>query len=152
MQQLNLPSFGFRTRDDGKNRKIFDDIRKKWVSLTPEEWVRQHLVRYMVEYKNYPPGLINIEKEFQLNKTKKRADIVVFNRSAQAVFILECKAPHIKISPNTFEQVLNYFIGIRARFIAVSNGITHFCIEVQQDGGYNTLESFPTYENIMQNT
>ena len=108
MQQLNLPNYPFRITKNEKHTLIFDDIRKKEIVLTPEEWVRQHFVQYLIQEKNYPVSLIAIEKQLTINNRKKRTDILLFSKNGTPDIIVECKAPHIKINQDTFDQTARY--------------------------------------------
>ena len=105
---------------------IFDEIRKKFIILTPEEWVRQHVIRYLVLDKNYPVSHISVEKQLKLHKTVKRYDIVVYNRDGGIELIVECKAPNIKISQDTFDQIARYNFVLRANLLMVTNGYEHY--------------------------
>ena len=126
MQALNFPKFSFRFKNSENKVSIFDAIRKKFVILQPEEWVRQHCVHYLIEVKGYPKSLINVEKELKINDLKKRYDIVVFNPNGSIHLIVECKAPKIKISQDTFDQVARYNLALKASFLMVTNGLNHY--------------------------
>ncbi|WP_339611559.1 type I restriction enzyme HsdR N-terminal domain-containing protein, partial [uncultured Planktosalinus sp.] len=108
MQQLHFPAYSFRFKSSKNKISIFDEIRKKFIVLTPEEWVRQHVVQFLIREKKYPKNHINIEKELLLNHTKKRYDIVVFNRDGSIEVVIECKAPTVAITQETFDQVARY--------------------------------------------
>ena len=110
MQNLNLPPCSLTIKNGFQNKYIFDIIRKKYIVLTPEEWVRQHFVHYLIDYKHYPPGLMRTENGLKLYNTIKRSDIVIYNRNAEAVALVECKAPEVKISQSTFDQIARYNI------------------------------------------
>ena len=112
MEKLNLPEYDFRIRKEGQRTQIFDPFRKRYVALTPEEWVRQHILQFLVEEKSYPKGLISVEKSMKLNQQNKRADIVIHSRSGEAVMLIECKSPGVKLSQETFDQVARYNIVI----------------------------------------
>jgi hypothetical protein len=146
--KLNLPVSAFEFRDHDGNKEILDTIRKQWIVLTPEEWVRQHMVRYLTEHLNYSTGLTAIEKGFDLNGIPYRADIVTYDRSGTAILAVECKAPGVKINQKTFDQIGQYNKVIQAKYLVVTNGLTHFCVSVDHSlGQWKQLERIPTYES-----
>ena len=123
MQHLNFQQYTFRFKNSENKVAIFDEIRKKFIILQPEEWVRQHCVQYLIQHKNYPKSLINVEKELILNDLKKRYDIVVFNPNGSIFLIVECKAPEIKINQSTFDQVAQYNLKLKKeKNVNVSGG------------------------------
>lgn len=126
MQPLNFPSYTFRVKNRENRTLIFDEIRKKFVVLTPEEWVRQHVVQFLNKEKKYPLSYINVEKQIKLNGLNKRYDIVVFNQKGQLHLLIECKAPDINISQATFDQIAQYNFKLHAKYLMVTNGLTHF--------------------------
>lgn len=126
MQRLNFPSYTFRVKNSENRTLIFDEIRKKFVVLTPEEWVRQHVVQFLIQEKNYPMSHINVEKQITLNGLKKRYDIVVFKPNGELNVLVECKAPEITISQMTFDQIAQYNFKLNATYLMVTNGFTHF--------------------------
>ncbi len=115
-------------RDQDGTTEILDSIRKQWLVLTPEEWVRQHTVRYLNEHLGYPAGLTAIEKGFYLNGIPYRADIVCYDRSGAALLAVECKAPEVKLGQMTFDQIGQYNKVILAKYLVVTNGLTHYCV------------------------
>lgn len=147
MMDLNLPSFPFKVlRKEGK-LVIFDPIRKKYLSLTPEEWVRQHFIRYLIEYYDYPRALIRTEMGLQYNQMARRSDIVVYGRDGLPCMIVECKAPDVRICRDTFEQVAAYNKVLKARYLVVTNGINHFCCAIDfEKNRYEFLKEIPQYE------
>lgn len=148
MQQLNFPSFNFRFKNSENKVAIFDEIRKKFIILTPEEWVRQHVVRFLLEEKKYPKSYINVEKLLKINDLKKRYDIVVYNPDGSIFILVECKAPEIKISQNTFDQIARYNLTLKAQFLMVTNGHNHyFCQMDFENEKYQFLRELPDYEN-----
>ena len=147
MKRLNLPTYSFNIKSDGKRRLIFDPCRSKWVSLTPEEWVRQHIVRYFTEELDYPQGLIATEMAIDLNSRLRRCDIVVHNRKGSPAMIVECKAPGITLSQNSFDQVNQYNWALGVPFLVVSNGIQHFCLE-RQNEAFIFRDSFPGFDQL----
>lgn len=146
MIKLNFPTYSFRFKNSENKVSIFDAIRKKFVILQPEEWVRQHCVQYLIEVKNYPKSLINVEKELKVNDLKKRYDIVVFNPDGTIHLIVECKAPKIKINQAAFDQVARYNLVLNATFLMVTNGINHYyCAMDFEAERYHFLEDIPNY-------
>ena len=128
MQKLNLPNYTFKLKSNEKHTLIFDDIRKKNVVLTPEEWVRQHFVQYLIQEKNYPISLIALEKQLTINNRKKRTDILIFSPNGTPDIIVECKAPQIKINQDTFDQIARYNLKLNANFLIVTNGLQHITV------------------------
>lgn len=125
---------------------IFDEIRKKWLVLTPEEWVRQHVVRYLTEEKKYPSTLIELEKQIELNGLTKRCDVIVNNRFGKPVMIIECKASSVVITQDTFDQAIRYNMTLKVPFLFLTNGIKHFCFEVKENNPPVFLKGIPEYE------
>lgn len=152
MQPLNLPTYNFRIKSSENKFAIFDIIRKKYVVLTPEEWVRQHLIHYLIEEKNYPISLIAVEKKVTINKLTKRTDILIFNSAGLPEIIVECKAPSIKINQDTFDQIALYNLKLEAKYLIVSNGLEHFfCSMDAKNECYLFLENIPNYLDIKKN-
>ena len=123
---LNFPTYDFRLKNSENNTLIFDVIRKKFVVLQPEEWVRQHVVKYLMNDKNYPQSLINVEKQLTVNQLRKRYDVVVFKSDGHIDLLVECKAPQIKITQQTFDQIAQYNLQLHADYLMVTNGLQHF--------------------------
>ena len=126
MLKLNFPEYSFRFKNSENKRLIFDPIRKKFMMLTPEEWVRQHTLQFLIQEKGYSASLINVEKQLNLHGTKKRYDIVVFNPNGSIFLIVECKAPTIEINQETFDQIARYNLVTQAEYLMVTNGLDHF--------------------------
>jgi hypothetical protein len=126
MIKIEYPAPGFRIKEEEGIEFIFDTIRKKWLVLTPEEWVRQNFVQYLVQVKKYPVTLIALEKEMQLGELKKRFDILVYDTNHQPWMMIECKAAGIKIDEAVLQQVLRYNISIPVTFMIITNGNTTF--------------------------
>jgi hypothetical protein len=144
---LNFPPYPFRLKQDGSKTYIFDELRKRFLILTPEEWVRQHLVKYLIEEKNYPRTLIKLEGGLKLNALQKRSDILLFNLKGEKVMLVECKAPSVKITQETFDQIARYNSVHRVSWLVVSNGLQHFCCEVDFiKGSYHFQEAIPAYK------
>ncbi len=147
MQKLNLPSYTFKIKNNEKHYLIFDEVRKKYVVLTPEEWVRQHFVWFLVKEKKYPISLIAVEKQFIINNLKKRSDILIFNSNGLPDIIVECKAPDVKVSQKTFDQITQYNIKLNARYLIVTNGLQHYFCRLNPEGkSYIFLKDIPPYK------
>jgi len=146
MESLNLPTYSFNLKLIEQRKYIFDFIRKKYVILTPEEWVRQNFLKYLVEEKKYPASLIVVEKEFKLNNLSKRSDAVVYNKSGNPFLIVECKAANVKIDQNVFDQIARYNMVLNVDLLVVSNGLQHFCCKLDMENDtYYFLKEIPDY-------
>jgi hypothetical protein len=146
MVKLNLPEFKYQlSKTDGKIM-IFDPLRKKHLVLTPEEWVRQHFVNYLISELKYPRSLIKLEGGLSYNQLQKRSDIVVFDREAKPWMVIECKAPDQILSNETLRQASTYNATLRARYLVVTNGLAHYFFSTDwTTGGIQTLETMPLY-------
>lgn len=146
MQKLNLPEYDFRIKTDGDKPFIFDGIRKKFVVLTPEEWVRQHFIEYLKKEKNYPETLMAVEKQIAVNGLQRRFDLLVYTRNGQPLLIAEFKAPEIKITQETFDQVVRYNMALRVEKVIVSNGLQHFACEIDYTkNSFSYLPEIPAF-------
>jgi type I site-specific restriction-modification system R (restriction) subunit len=146
MQELNLPAYEFRIKTEGTKKYIFDLVRKRFVLLTPEEWVRQHFMRYLTEEKNYPESLMAVEKQITLNGKLFRFDLLVYCRNGQPLLIAEFKAPGVKISQDTFDQVVRYNMALKVERVVVSNGLQHFVCEIDyKQNNYKYLREVPDF-------
>ena len=146
MQKLNFPTYSFRFKNSENKISIFDEIRKRFVILQPEEWVRQHCVHYLMTEKKYPKSLINVEKELIINNLKKRYDIVVFNTDGSIHLIVECKASKININQDVFDQIARYNLALDATYLMVTNGINHYYCQMDlKNEAYIFLQSIPDY-------
>ena len=151
MTTLNFPAFEIRTKAVGKRMLIFDMIRKKYVALTPEEWVRQHLIHYLVNEKAYPATLISVEMPLKYARMDKRSDLLVNNRNGQPLMLIECKAPEVGITQKVFEQISVYNLTIQAPCLMLTNGMQHYCLMAATD--HSTayfLKEIPDYENLLK--
>jgi hypothetical protein len=149
LKSLQLPAYSCKIRETSDGKQIFDFVRAKYVALTPEEWVRQHFLNYMVTDLGYPPGLIKVEASFRLNSMLRRADILVYSRTGAPVLIVECKAPEIKINQTVFDQIINYNFNYCVKYIIVTNGLKHYAAEVDQvTKRFSFLEQMPDYNFI----
>ena len=147
MQNLNFPKYNFRFKSNENKTLIFDIIRKKFVVLTPEEWVRQHAIHFLISEKKYPAAHINVEKQLQLNDTVKRYDIVVFNKDGSIQIIAECKAPSIKTSQKIFDQIARYNLALKSETLMVTNGLEHFFCKMDfENKKYLFLKDLPSYK------
>nr|WP_262918315.1 type I restriction enzyme HsdR N-terminal domain-containing protein [Mucilaginibacter straminoryzae] len=146
MQPLNLPPYPFKIRDDGSRLLLFDEIRKKELVLTPEEWVRQHFVQYLINQKGYPKTLIKLEGGLKLNGLAKRSDIVVYNSLGEKILLVECKAPGVKIDQQVFDQAARYNMVHRLPLLAVTNGLSHYYCRIDfSEERYAFLPELPAY-------
>ncbi|MBO6533586.1 MAG: type I restriction enzyme HsdR N-terminal domain-containing protein [Muricauda sp.] len=146
MQDLNFPPYSFRIKNSQNRQYIFDGIRKKFVVLQPEEWVRQHVLRYLVFTKNYPKSLINVEKQLLVNELKKRYDVVVYNPDGSIFLLIECKAPEVNITQATFDQIARYNYQLEAQHLMVTNGLDHYYCEMDHvNEKYRFLEDIPDF-------
>jgi hypothetical protein len=144
---LNLPHYPFKIKHEDGSVSIFDEVRRKFLILTPEEWVRQHFVQYLILQKNYPKASILLEGGLKLNTLQKRSDIVVFNLFGEKILLVECKAPSVKISQDVFDQISRYNITHKVPLLAVSNGLEHYYCEIDfVKKNYRFINELPVYE------
>lgn len=143
---LNLPHVDLRLRVEDDLLKVFDPLRRKYVALTPEEYVRQHFTRWMTESLGYPSTLMNNEVSITLNKTKRRCDTVVFRSDGSPAMIVEYKAPTVEITQSVFDQIALYNMVLHSRYLVVSNGLRHFCCEMDyENDSYKFLPEIPKW-------
>ncbi|HBI81216.1 MAG TPA: restriction endonuclease subunit R [Bacteroidales bacterium] len=140
---LNFPTYQFRLRQEDGNRYIFDIIRKKFITLTPEEWVRQHLVNYLVNNLQVPVALIGIEVSFSFNNVNQRADVVVYNRKGIPLMVAECKAPTVEITDVAIDQVCAYNYVLNAEYLVITNGLKHYVLQFSASNEWVALNNFP---------
>lgn len=146
MEKLNLPVYEFRIKTEEKKQFIFDIARRKYVTLTPEEWVRQHIIHYLTKEKKYPSQLIAVETSIKVNKLERRCDIILFDNTGKPLIIVECKAPSVKISQGTFNQIASYNLKLRVNYLLVTNGLNHFCCEMDyENNSYKFITEIPEY-------
>jgi hypothetical protein len=146
LQPLELPPYPFKIIDDDGRLMLFDEIRKKHILVTPEEWVRQHFVQYLINQKGYPRTLIKLEGGLKLHGNAKRTDIVVFNPDGERILLIECKAPSVKIDQKVFDQVARYNMVHKVSLLAVSNGLQHFYCRIDQEKRtYSFIAELPNY-------
>ncbi|MBL7924762.1 MAG: type I restriction enzyme HsdR N-terminal domain-containing protein [Bacteroidia bacterium] len=147
LQPLNFPDFSFRVRELGQSKQIYDSVRKRFVALTPEEWVRQNLLRYMSEVCRYPPALMAVEKLVKVNGLSQRADIVVYNRQGKPWLIAECKSTSVKLSQDTFLQAARYNFTLEVPFLVLTNGLEHYCLQRIRDN-FEFLADLPEFMEL----
>ncbi len=150
MQKLNLPDYQFNIKKNDKDAWIiFDNLRRRFVTLTPEEWVRQHFVTFLIEEKHFPLALMGNEVSLLQNGIKRRCDTLVASRDGDPLVIVEYKAPHINITQETFDQIVRYNMVLRANYLIVSNGIKHYCCKMDyENNSYQFLEDIPQYGQL----
>lgn len=146
---LNLPPFDIKIREEDEKTYVFDSVRKKWVTLTPEENVRQHFVAYLINQKNYPASHIANEASISLNSMKRRCDSVIYDNSCKPKVIIEYKAHTVKINSNIFDQISRYNIVLKVDYLIVSNGMKHYCVKMDyENNSYVFLENIPSYNEL----
>lgn len=152
MISLNLPSFDIKIRREGNRAVVLDPLRRRWVALTPEEWVRQHFVNLLVSEKHYPATLVANEVQLPVGEKVMRADTVVYDRTLRPRMIVEYKAPTVAITQKVFDQISVYNLLLRVDYLAVSNGRQHYVCRMDYDNEkYSFLEDLPDYEVFLQN-
>ncbi|QCX00019.1 type I restriction enzyme HsdR N-terminal domain-containing protein [Aggregatimonas sangjinii] len=146
MQALNFSAYDFRLKNSENKVHIFDVIRKKFVVLQPEEWVRQHVVHHLIVDKKYPQSLINVEKQLTIGRIKKRYDVVVFKPDGSIALLVECKSPSIKINQQVFDQIARYNMQLNATYLMVTNGLDHYYCEMDYtEEKYRFLQAIPDF-------
>lgn len=150
MPALQLPDHGVKTKHDDRGTLVFDPIRKRWLALLPEEWVRQHFINHLVHDLGYPASLIAVERSLVLNSLAKRADILVHDSQGLPVLLVECKAPGVRITQKTFEQAARYNSVFKVDWLMVTNGLVHYCCKVDHGTGRtNFLDHLPAWAELM---
>ena len=149
LERLNLPSYDFNFIEENKKPKIFDVIRKKYIVLTPEEWVRQNIIQFLVKEKGFPIGLMAVERGLKVNGMQKRTDILAYSKNGDPILMVECKASSIKINQATFDQISRYNINFKLPYLLVTNGVKHYFAKVDfNKNDYSFLKEIPNYENL----
>mgnify|MGYP002623739010 CR=1 FL=1 len=149
MQKLNLPEYQFNIKNNNDAFVILDPLRKRWVALTPEEWVRQNFVRFLIDDRGFPSALMNNEISLTQNGIKRRCDTLVADRQGAPLVIVEYKAPTIEITQKTFDQIVRYNMVLRAKYLIVSNGISHYCCKIDyKNNSYAFLHEIPCYSAL----
>jgi hypothetical protein len=147
--QLNLPGIEFKSRTVANQQQIFDPVRRKYVALTPEEWVRQHFVQYLISHLKVPMSHIAVEKSLRVNNLAKRADIVIFKGGLKPILAVECKAPSVEINEEVFYQVLRYNMALRVDYLVLTNGLRHIYCKVNYEGQNAVfIEELPFYDQL----
>ena len=150
MYELNLPKYGIKIANENGHQTIFDVLRRKYVALTPEEWVRQHFVHYLIEHKGYPQSLMANEIQLAIGNKKLRCDSVLYDRSLKPRMIIEYKAPTVNITQKVFDQITIYNMLLHVDYLVVSNGIKHYCCRMDYENQtYLFLADIPNYQEII---
>jgi hypothetical protein len=151
LKQLNLPEYSFRITGKEGNQMILDPVRKKYVKLTPEEWVRQNFIQYLIQEGKYPPGLIGIEIMSAYNNLKKRVDVLIHDRMGRPVMIIECKEPDKGIDDKVFDQIVCYNMGFKVPYLIVTNGMTHYACKIDiEQNKYEFLLVIPLFGDLLK--
>jgi hypothetical protein len=150
LKELNLPQYSFKMSGKEGFQTILDPIRRKYVKLTPEEWVRQNFIQYLINEGKYPAGLMGVEIMFRQNRLVRRVDILIHDRAGSPVMIVECKAPEVPINEKVFDQIVCYNMELKVPYIIVTNGLDHFaCKLAPEKPGYDYLNVIPLYEDLL---
>jgi hypothetical protein len=149
VQQLNFPDITLRTSLSGKVVRVYDEVRRKWLVLTPEEWVRQHMIHYLRDYLGYPASLMGVEKSLNYMGMKKRSDLVVYGKNTEPLLLVECKAPEIKIEGKAFDQAARYNFHYQVPYLMISNGLSHYCCVMDfNTSSWKFLDTLPAYQDL----
>ncbi|WP_066831915.1 type I restriction enzyme HsdR N-terminal domain-containing protein [Rufibacter ruber] len=149
MEQLSLPAFSYKLKESDGKTFIYDAVRRKWLVLTPEEWVRQHLLHFLHAYLQYPKPLMSVERGTRYNRLQKRTDICVYGGDGKVLLLVECKAPTVPISTQTVQQAAVYNQTIKAPYLLLSNGHHHYCWRVAEDGvSLEPLAELPPFDQL----
>lgn len=146
---LIYPAFNVRIKHENNKAFVFDLVRKKWLALSPEEWVRQHLLNYLITEKHVPGSLISVEKEINLNSTRKRYDAVVYNSAKQPVLLVECKSPDVQITETALEQAMRYNLILGVKYLLITNGLQQFVV-VAENGKGRLIAELPEYKELLR--
>lgn len=150
LRELNLPQYSFRITGKPGEEMIFDMVRRKYVRLTPEEWVRQNFIMYLAEEGGYPVGLMGVEVTFTLNRLKKRADILIHNREGKPVMIIECKSYDVALDEKVFDQVVTYNMQFRVPYLVVTNGLVNYACKIDtENNSWHYIMVIPQYEELV---
>lgn len=149
LPQLNLPTYSFKFKELNQRTQIFDSVRKKYIVLTPEEWVRQNFIQYLIQEKKFPASLIAIEMGLKYNKLQKRGDVVIYDNYGKPFVIVECKAPHIKITQDVFDQIARYNMVLKVKYLIVTSGLQHYCCLMDYEKGtYLFMNEIANYKDL----
>lgn len=150
MKNLNLPTFKANIKNKNDKKEIFDEFRRKFVALTPEEWVRQHFAHFMANQKQYPKGLMAVEYSFKLQTLQKRIDILAFSTNGKPLLIVECKAPDININQKVFDQIARYNMAFKVQYLVVTNGLEHYACKLNYETlSYQFIQEIPSYKELI---
>jgi hypothetical protein len=144
VQPLNFPTYSFQLREGGGSRQIYDVFRRKWLVLTPEEWVRQHAAMYLID-SGYPRGLMALEKSLVLNGMQRRADIIVYDRAGAPFLLVECKSTDVKISQKTIDQAARYNLTLKVPYLFITNGLNHYCLQQNNGENHGYMQGLPEF-------
>lgn len=146
MEKLNLPDFNYTVRNNKGKVEIFDIIRKKYIVLQPEEWVRQNFIHFLIDVQGFPKSLIKVESGLKYNSLLKRSDILIYSNDGDCSMLVECKSYNVKINQSTLDQCTIYNKTINAEYIILTNGINHFCCKKNKNGSYDFVDYIPFYK------
>lgn len=147
MYKFNLPKYDFKLKEEGGKPQIFDVVRKAYVSLTPEEWVRQHFMHYLQEKYHYPFSLMSVEHSLQFNGMNRRVDILCHDENGERFLMVECKAATVPITQTVFDQIARYNMVLKVPYLVVTNGLEHFCCQMDYEANtYAFISDFPPYK------
>ncbi|MBO5974891.1 MAG: type I restriction enzyme HsdR N-terminal domain-containing protein [Paludibacteraceae bacterium] len=150
MEKINLPLYSFKQKTENGQQLIFDEIRKKYVALTPEEWVRQTMIKFLICERNYPLGRIAVETSLSFNGLKKRCDCVVYDQNSSPLLVVEFKAPNVSITQKVFDQISVYNMKLNVKYMLVSNGVEHYFFSSDsQTKKFSFLNRIPFYEELI---
>jgi virulence-associated protein VagC len=150
LKELNLPQYSFKISGKEGTEMILDPVRRKYVKLTPEEWVRQNFMQYLINEGKYPAGLLGIEVLFRFNRLRRRVDILVHNRAGEPVLIVECKSPDVMLDEAVFDQIADYNMKFKVPYLVVTNGLHHYACKIDnQEMKYEYLLAIPLYEDLL---
>ena len=149
MIKLNFPDYEFRIKEKDGKLTIFDPVRKKYVALTPEEWVRQHVIQYLVQEKQVPLSLISVETEIRLYNTRKRFDLAVYDRNGHALLVVECKAPSVPVTQDVLDQAVRYNLAMKVGFLMLTNGLQHIYCQIDTNkGSISLINDLPDFHGL----
>ncbi len=149
MNELNLPAFDYHVKGTLEKPEILDFLRKRYVALTPEEWVRQHFTHWLVEHKGYPKGLLGNEIELRCGEKRLRCDSILYNKVAEPIMIIEYKAPSISLTQRVFNQISVYNLLLHVDYLVISNGLQHYCCRMNYENQtYQFLQDIPDYDQL----
>lgn len=147
--KLNFPTYPIPLKKVGDKNYLFAFVRRKYLLWTPEEWVRQHVLQFLVKDRDYPKSFLAVEKALKVNTLLRRTDVVAYNKSGEPILIVECKAPNVKITQAVFDQIAAYNISLKVAYLFVTNGLEHYCCKIDYEANsYSFIEDLPYFEDI----